>query len=359
MTYNPHERAEMLAGAIALGEATDEERLQYRQHLAECSACVHDFGGEHEVERVASTVAQAREGEIWEPDLRGAVASRFASRKKVWRFSLGMLSIALAVSFAIHAAIASGFGRLSPTLADPITIAGVRITLDHRAPATPKPLPPIPQRRLTIVHNVVQMSRAPIAPIVPPDVHIARAEHKKQPAPPQEIATVTVHPRTVEPSGGESKIPVWRRGAGSDPWSAIATTTTTAYSGSAPQTAERTTPIQINAVYTTHEAAPVGGETALAPKPAMIAYEQVPEGTWTSVFEVTIDERGNPTKCTITGTSGYPVLDEAVCKAAMTARYTPKTVNGRTVNGTYRDAFTWRMSDGTTIKSEINNQNPQ
>ncbi|MGZ3532909.1 MAG: TonB family protein, partial [Vulcanimicrobiaceae bacterium] len=326
---------------------------EYRQHLAECSACLRDLGGEREIERIATTVVQAREGEIWEPDLHGSVASRLEARKKFWRFSLSFLSVCLAVSFLVHIVIVSGVARLTPTLADPITIAGVRITLDHRPTATPKAAPPTPQRRLTIVHNVVQMSRAPIAPVVPPDVHIAKTDPKKPQ--PQEISTVTVHPRVVEPSGGDSNVPIWRRGGGPDAWRAMTTTTTTAYSGSAPQAAERITPIQINAAYTTREPAPIGGETALSPKPAMIAYEEVPEGTWTSVFEVTIDERGNPTKCSITSTSGYPVLDDAVCKAAMGARYTPKSVNGRAVNGTYRDAFTWRMSDNMTIRSEINN----
>jgi hypothetical protein len=36
------------------------------------------------------------------------------------------------------------------------------------------------------------------------------------------------------------------------------------------------------------------------------------------------------------------VLDSTVCKAAMEARYTPKTVGGRAVSGTYQDAFTFR-----------------
>ena len=59
----------------------------------------------------------------------------------------------------------------------------------------------------------------------------------------------------------------------------------------------------------------------------MIAYDEGAEGT--SVFEVPIDERGTPTKCVITKSSGYSVLDSAVCKAAMQAHYTPKMIDGR------------------------------
>jgi outer membrane biosynthesis protein TonB len=60
---------------------------------------------------------------------------------------------------------------------------------------------------------------------------------------------------------------------------------------------------------------------------------------------VSVDERGTPVKCTITKPSGYLVLDVAVCKAAMHARYTPRTINGRPVPGIYRDAFTFRSND--------------
>jgi TonB family protein len=87
---------------------------------------------------------------------------------------------------------------------------------------------------------------------------------------------------------------------------------------------------------------PVGGETAINPQPPMIAYDEGAEGT--TVFEVLIDERGNPTRCVITKSAGYAVLDNAVCKAAKDARYVPKTVDGRAVAGVYRDAFTFRMS---------------
>jgi TonB family protein len=98
--------------------------------------------------------------------------------------------------------------------------------------------------------------------------------------------------------------------------------------------------LQVSSANPATEAAPVGGETAINPQPPMIAYDEGAEGT--AVFQVSIDERGVPTKCTITKSSGYQVLDVTVCKAAMSAKYTPKIVNGRAVPGVYSDAFTFR-----------------
>jgi TonB family protein len=88
---------------------------------------------------------------------------------------------------------------------------------------------------------------------------------------------------------------------------------------------------------------PVGGESAINPQPPEIAYYEGAEGT--TVFQVRVDERGAPTKCMITKTSGYRILDDAVCKAALSARYTPKMVDGRAVSGLYSDAFTFHLSE--------------
>lgn len=67
-------RAEIVAGAIALGEAREDERHAYRAHLAHCSRCVNALGGEREIERTVSLVASARESERWEPDVRRQLA---------------------------------------------------------------------------------------------------------------------------------------------------------------------------------------------------------------------------------------------------------------------------------------------
>ena len=90
------------------------------------------------------------------------------------------------------------------------------------------------------------------------------------------------------------------------------------------------------------DVAPIGGDAAIIPHPSAIAFSEGAEGT--SVFEVAVDKHGTPTKCTITRSSGWLVLDDAVCRAAMKARYSPRTINGRGVSGVYRDAFTFRSS---------------
>ena len=46
-------RAEVLAGAVALGEASDAERDAYRRHLAGCSRCIAAYGGERDRARDA------------------------------------------------------------------------------------------------------------------------------------------------------------------------------------------------------------------------------------------------------------------------------------------------------------------
>jgi TonB family protein len=117
----------------------------------------------------------------------------------------------------------------------------------------------------------------------------------------------------------------------------------TSVTETAPQTLTHSAEsLQIAANYT-REIAPVGGETAINPQPAMIAYAEGAQGT--TAFEVLVDERGTPTKCVITKSAGYPVLDVAVCKAAMKVRYTPKIVDGRAVPGVYRDAFTFHLDE--------------
>jgi anti-sigma factor RsiW len=69
-------QAETLAGAIALGEASEAERREYRAHVAGCPKCLAANGGEREIERVMAVALQARDDESWEPALRPAGARR-------------------------------------------------------------------------------------------------------------------------------------------------------------------------------------------------------------------------------------------------------------------------------------------
>jgi hypothetical protein len=81
--------AEILAGAIALGEAGDEQRHAYREHLSTCRRCLSQIGGEREIERVISVVAQARDQERWQPDVRRALG-HLAGRRRAWKWGAGV-----------------------------------------------------------------------------------------------------------------------------------------------------------------------------------------------------------------------------------------------------------------------------
>lgn len=104
------EAVERLAGAIAIGEADDRDRESYRSHLAVCRKCVGEFGGEREIERVMATVANARDEESWQPDLRPALA-RTGSRRYGWS-----AAIALAAAVAIVVGVRS-IDRPTPPIA--------------------------------------------------------------------------------------------------------------------------------------------------------------------------------------------------------------------------------------------------
>ena len=343
MKFHPHKRAEVLAGAIALGEATDAERIEYRSHLASCGECLRRLGGEHELQRTSGIVAAARSTEIWEPDLRSAVARAMTTRKRWTRWGLSVLGICFAISFFIHILVVSGFARLTPSLAAPLVLnyGSTRIVLESRQPSpVAKATPPV--RRLLVVHNVVQLSRAAVTA---PHVAALAAAHSEKTNVPQQIAQVTVHPAPAAGDSENPSVPPWRRDGAA--WTTVAKTTTTAFSESAPQNIAHAESIQIAAAYSTREAVPLGGETAINPRPPMIAYDEGAQGT--AVFEVAIDERGVPQKCVITRSSGYEVLNDAVCKAAMQAHYSPKTVSGQAVPGVYRDAFTFQMRENPSL----------
>ncbi|HEY1429924.1 MAG TPA: TonB family protein, partial [Candidatus Tumulicola sp.] len=84
-------------------------------------------------------------------------------------------------------------------------------------------------------------------------------------------------------------------------------------------------------------------DNAIAPHPSRIAYYENAEGT--TAVDIAVDDRGAAVKCSVTKSSGYLVLDDSVCAAAMRVRYVPRTVNGRAVSGVYHDAFTFRAGE--------------
>jgi TonB family protein len=258
------------------------------------------------------------------------------------RWGAGVFSFALAASFGVHALLAAGIPKLDRANASaPVVIdaGATRIVLEQNTP-TAKPAPPVaaPPQRLVVTHNVVQIARAPVPAAAAPALPSTDTK-------PRDLLAVTVHPQQAPPAKQHDDVPVWRRDDTS--WRTVARTTTTSVTETAPQTfTHNAEAIELAANYPTREVGVVGGETAINPQPPMIAYEEGANGT--TVFEVLVDERGTPTKCVITKSAGYPVLDETVCKAAMKARYTPKIVEGRAVPGVYRDAFTFHMSDDTS-----------
>jgi hypothetical protein len=95
-------RAETLAGAIAIGEALESERGEYRAHLAGCSRCVEAFGGEREIERVMSLTARARDDERWEPDLRKALLRRRTPGRAWGWAAAAAIAIAIGSAFALQ-----------------------------------------------------------------------------------------------------------------------------------------------------------------------------------------------------------------------------------------------------------------
>lgn len=94
-------QAELLAGAVALGEADEAQRNAYRAHLAVCSRCCFEFGGERDIERVMAVPMQAREAERWTPDMRGA--QRRASGANAAAKWAAVLAVAAIVVFGVRA----------------------------------------------------------------------------------------------------------------------------------------------------------------------------------------------------------------------------------------------------------------
>ena len=328
-------RAEMLAGAIALDEATDAERDEYRRHVAACAPCLGALGGEREIERVMRTVADAHASETWEPIVPSTSERRSRAVRSVWRFGLSTAAMAVIVSLAAHFIVAATVRPV--TLAQEMPLQQVaanvmHVTLEHR-PATPvqKAAPRSIAPSLVVVHNVITLK-------APERLDTKSAPKASVPAAEARISTTTVVAAATAPP---SNVPIWRRD-GAFP-SARAT--------QAPLMQGRAESIAVAPSYIVRDVSPLGGDSAIEPRPPLIAYSQGAEGT--TAFEVSVDDRGAPQRCTITKSSGYLSLDNAVCAAAMRARYAPRTVNGRATAGIYRDAFTFRAQMQETETTPI------
>lgn len=335
------DRAEVLAGAIALGEATDAERNEYRAHLSACQRCLTSLSGERELERLSAVVATARDEESWEPALPPPWVAQRARRAKLLRYSASVGALAVALSVGLHFFVAATVGQLHPTPANPITVAydGTHVTLNQRPrpitishalpnvqpmTASVKPQP----ARIVVEHNVVTLSASQGGSPNALPQSVNRTDT-------QTVAVVaTARPRSVR-TEDLPQVQV------NDRASAVVAQTT-------PQPMENhAESLAVMQPSIIRNAAPLGGESSINPQPPMIAYAQGAEGT--TAFEVVIDTQGAPQKCTVTKSSGFLSLDEAVCKAAMKARYSAKTINGRAVTGLYHDAFTFHTEQSEQL----------
>jgi len=326
-------RTEMLAGAIALGEASDVERDAYRRHVATCARCLDAFGGEREIERVMSVIEQARTSESWEPDLR-ALRRGSTARRRAWAFGLSGLAAAFAISLGIHAIVAANISAPVATENAAATVAdstAFQVSVERRpAGVAGRAGNPAPRAASIQVENhVVTLARP--QPAVPPPVMTKQAAAKAQPA-------------KSMPVGG-----VAASGVSAGDVAALKPSLHDEGTIASMQTAPSSKPVEgraesLNMVPNSiliRDVTPIGGESAIVPRPSSIAYDEGAEGT--TAFEVTVDDRGAPVRCSITKPSGYLVLDDSVCKAAMRAHYLPRTVNGRATSSVYRDAFTFRL----------------
>jgi hypothetical protein len=135
-----HDRFEVLAGAVILGEASDVERAQFAAHAASCPRC----GPAGADAGVHAAIARAREAETWRPAIGDPVARRIReSGSSRFRSTVGALGAAVALSLALNVGFASGLSsRLLGSFAPPPETGGsgttaMRIGLESPAPHRP------------------------------------------------------------------------------------------------------------------------------------------------------------------------------------------------------------------------------
>jgi TonB family protein len=316
-------RAEILAGAIALGEASEAEREEYRNHISTCASCLAALGGEREIERVMAIVAQARDEETWEP-----IPRRLGERARVrmWQTGAAVLAAAVAISFGVHILLASAVRAPSiepKTVALESISAPFHVSLERRPHVAATPAPVVKAtatpRSIVVVHTVIERHGNNVTQTTTQTTTTQT-----------EVAEAPI-PQVTAPA---SNVPVWRR------TEAMPNARDSAAPATTVAPAFRAELAQVTPVAVVRDVLPLGGDAAIKPQIPQIAYAEGAQGT--TAFEVQVDERGTPTKCTITKKSGYLALDNAVCKAAMAAKYSPRLVNNKAVQGVYRDAFTFR-----------------
>ncbi len=126
-----HTRWESLAGAIALGEATESEREQFELHTADCTRCC-----EHRLDELAVVrdhIVAMREKETWRPSLGTALMNRIrAERLRRSRLTLRVLSWSVALSLALDAAFVSGVTSYAGRVVDATGTSMSNIAASYR-----------------------------------------------------------------------------------------------------------------------------------------------------------------------------------------------------------------------------------
>ena len=104
-----HARYEALAGAIALGEASIEERRTYAAHAAACPRCDGDIDDTRTL--VGCAIAGASHSERWQPFLRDDIARRINSgRAQSTRRTAFVLCCAVFATLALNVGLAERLG---------------------------------------------------------------------------------------------------------------------------------------------------------------------------------------------------------------------------------------------------------
>lgn len=312
-------RAEVNAGALALGEASDAQRDEYRAHVARCAPCLQALGGERDIERTMQLMAHARDEESWSPQIGLSFAQPARIGRRAWQVGAAAAAVAV-LALAARTLVPAG-GNTPAAHVAVVRHETIAKAIPHRSSG----------HDLVVFHSVATLRRPPLVAARP-----VRSEPKPA-AQPRRAASAPV-PARHEPAAPQV---VAAAGPSQRDERSVSALRTVGTAAPAPERAESIAVMPPPGI--TRDAAPLGGENAIVPRPPAIAYYENAEGT--TAFEVSVDERGAPVKCSIVKSSGFLVLDEAVCRAAMRVRYAPREVNGRAVPGVYRDALTFQAGD--------------
>jgi hypothetical protein len=131
-----HDRFESLAGAMALGEATIEERAAFAAHAAGCALCRQDVIEDAAGTSPLAAVGIARDDETWRPAVDRAVVARIREGSaKRSRLTVGALGWGAALSIAVNVAFITGINGQLENILHPATEVAPVATFGIRLPA--------------------------------------------------------------------------------------------------------------------------------------------------------------------------------------------------------------------------------